>query len=412
MKNSRLLCYGLLLVVFLINNAVAQDSWSQGADMLQTRGAHTVGIANGKIYAVGGHSGGITVRTTEEYNPGTNTWTTKTDMSTSRKDFSGCGLNDKIYAIGGWRYVNLTFDKIEEYNPATDTWTTKTDMPTTRWGHATCAVNDKIYVIGGATGWPIDLIYETIEVYDPITNTWETKASIPTPRWMLSCSVVDGKIYAIGGHDDQGAVRTVEVYDPETNTWSTKSQMPTARWGLASATINEKIYAIGGGNIYPPTIALRAVEEYNPITDSWTTKTQMPAGRILFAACSLNGKIYLPGGGGILANESYAELYIYNPGETGIEDEINALNFKLHQNYPNPFKLSTTIKYSLASSEFVSLKVFSLVDGREMEVLVNSVQDAGNHQIIWETKEFPSGIYFYRLQSGGFSQTKKFILQK
>ncbi len=158
MKNSILLCCGFLLGMFLISNTVAQDIWSQGTDMVTARGAHTVGTANGKIYAIGGNSYGVTVNTNEEYNPATDTWTTKADMPTARTDFSGCGINGKIYAIGGWHFVNTTFDKVEEYNPATDIWTEKTPMPTARWGHANCAQNGKIDVIGSAKGRPADLL--------------------------------------------------------------------------------------------------------------------------------------------------------------------------------------------------------------------------------------------------------------
>lgn len=85
--------------------------------------------------------------------------------------------------------------------------------------------------------------------------------------------------------------------------------------------------------------------------------------------------------------------------------------FKLYQNYPNPFNPTTTIKYNLHKSNDVTLKIYNLI-GQELETLVNGFQTAGKHEINWQPNGLPSGIYFYRLQSGEFSQAKKLILQK
>jgi len=83
----------------------------------------------------------------------------------------------------------------------------------------------------------------------------------------------------------------------------------------------------------------------------------------------------------------------------------------LYQNYPNPFNPETTIKYHLFSSTDVILKIFN-VSGQEVETLVNSSQAAGAYEITWYPQGLSSGIYFYRLQAGAFSKTKKIMLQK
>jgi len=410
MSHSKFLFCGILLAVFFISNTLAQDSWSKGTNMPTPRSAHVVGSANGKIYVVGGNEPFF--NSTEEYDPETDIWTQKANNPSGRGDFSGCGMNGKIYAIGGW-INNFTLYNIEEYDPATNTWTSKSAMPSARWGHATSHVDGKIYVIGGADGWPVERIHETIEIFNPGTNTWTSKENMQTPRWFPSSSVVNGIIYVIGGHDDQEALSTVEAYDPVSDTWTTKSPMPTARWGLATATVNGKIYAFGGGDAYPINKVLKTVEEYDPTTDTWTTKSPMPAGRAAFAACSVNGKIYIPGGGGVLATDRYAEVYIYDPGTTSSSDNniIIPENFLLLQNYPNPFQHFTTIRYSAPKSDFVTIKIYNLV-GREVETLVNSFQLAGDNQISWQAEGFQSGIYYYRLQTGEFSESRKLILQK
>jgi photosystem II stability/assembly factor-like uncharacterized protein len=84
----------------------------------------------------------------------------------------------------------------------------------------------------------------------------------------------------------------------------------------------------------------------------------------------------------------------------------------LSQNYPNPFNPSTMIAYNLPKSSNVTLKIYNLA-GQELETLVNDFQTAGEHQITWQPKGLPSGIYFYRLQTGHeFSETRKLIFQK
>ncbi|MCK4988954.1 MAG: T9SS type A sorting domain-containing protein [Bacteroidales bacterium] len=104
---------------------------------------------------------------------------------------------------------------------------------------------------------------------------------------------------------------------------------------------------------------------------------------------------------------------MYDPGyATSIDNSIiKPVRFQLHQNYPNPFNLLTTIKYSLTRSDFVTIKICNLV-GQEVELLVNAFQTAGDHQITWEAEGVPRGIYFYTLQTGEFSETKKLHLQK
>ncbi len=85
--------------------------------------------------------------------------------------------------------------------------------------------------------------------------------------------------------------------------------------------------------------------------------------------------------------------------------------FSLSQNYPNPFNPTTEIKYSIAKSGFVTLKVFNIF-GQEVAVLVNKEQEAGEYTIKFRALKLASGIYMYKLQSGNYSLTKKMILLK
>ncbi len=87
-------------------------------------------------------------------------------------------------------------------------------------------------------------------------------------------------------------------------------------------------------------------------------------------------------------------------------------NFQLSQNYPNPFNPSTTIDFSLPERAMVSLKVFDAL-GREVAVLLNESREPGAHQVVFNAKgTLSSGVYYYTLQYGSVSQTKKMILAK
>ncbi len=85
--------------------------------------------------------------------------------------------------------------------------------------------------------------------------------------------------------------------------------------------------------------------------------------------------------------------------------------YKLEQNYPNPFNPTTTIQYNLHQPGFVNLKIFNIL-GVEVAVLVNEQQPSGRHEIQWDAHDIGSGIFLYKLTSGGHTQTKKMLLLK
>jgi hypothetical protein len=115
---------------------------------------------------------------------------------------------------------------------------------------------------------------------------------------------------------------------------------------------------------------------------------------------------------------------------TNVEEETELLDFRLEQNFPNPFNPSTTIKFSIPTSPqsppyqggeakhgwFVQLKVYSVL-GNEIATLVNEELSAGSYEVEFNStglihQTLPSGIYFYRLQAGNFVETKKMLILK
>jgi hypothetical protein len=97
---------------------------------------------------------------------------------------------------------------------------------------------------------------------------------------------------------------------------------------------------------------------------------------------------------------------------TGIQDNpVIPLNVELYQNYPNPFNPSTTIQFSLPHSSFLTLKIYNFL-GQEIETLASGNYNQGNYSISWNTKNLPSGIYFYSLNYQGIKLSKKMLLIK
>ena len=86
-------------------------------------------------------------------------------------------------------------------------------------------------------------------------------------------------------------------------------------------------------------------------------------------------------------------------------------NFDLSQNYPNPFNPSTKIKYQIPSDAFVTLKVFDN-SGKEVATLVNGSMTAGFHSVNFYGTNLSSGVYFYKLETNGFTKVMKMALVK
>jgi hypothetical protein len=96
---------------------------------------------------------------------------------------------------------------------------------------------------------------------------------------------------------------------------------------------------------------------------------------------------------------------------TEISESLVPEVYELAQNYPNPFNPSTEIKFAIPEQGFVSLKVYDIT-GREIAKLVNEVRNAGFYSVNFNASSLSSGVYFYRIESGDFVQTRKMLLVK
>lgn len=152
-----------------------------------------------------------------------------------------------------------------------------------------------------------------------------------------------------------------------------------------------------------------------PTKITWSTKTgQIDSSGNYIATTA--GKDTIIAAAQIAGTDSsvYGFAYVQiNP--VGVESKTVVVNeFGLYQNFPNPFNPATQIKYSLARSTHVTLKIYNL-QGQEVRTLVNQLRPAGSQQVVWDGKDqrgepVMSGVYFYRIRAGEFVKSRKMIL--
>jgi N-acetylneuraminic acid mutarotase len=201
-----------------------------------------------------------------EYDPANDNWKALAPMPSKRGSAVAATVNGKMYVIGGAAVhpgsnepalhparPHRSVGTVEEYDPTTNTWSTRSSMPTARNHAAVGVVNNKIYVIGGRLGAFIFTASNTnvVEEYDPATDQWGlVKARMPTERSGGAWAVYKGRIYVAGGENQDGhllaAFRALEAYDPATNSWSKLPIMPRPRHGLAGAVVGDRLYLASG----------------------------------------------------------------------------------------------------------------------------------------------------------------------
>jgi len=252
----------------------ASNKWTEKKPMALP--SHHVAFAsmNNKIYAFGGftlpETGAPAWRPIDnawEYDPAADSWKALAPMPTRRGAAAAGVANGKIYVVGGANSLpgatengihparpHNVIATVEEYDPATNSWQTRRPMLVARNHHAVASVGDKFYAIGGRIGAAfisggsdnIDLV----EMYDPAADTWSVREKMPTARSAIGAGVYNGRILVPGGEFQDrrmlAAFRAVEAYDPASNRLQIMPSMPHPRHGLAVGVIGDRFYTVSG----------------------------------------------------------------------------------------------------------------------------------------------------------------------
>lgn len=139
--------------------------------------------------------------------------------------------------------------------------------------------------------------------------------------------------------------------------------------------------------------------------DTWSVKNEGISVSYVYALAIFNNYVFAGTNQGIYRRSLSEFIGINNI--SNIEPDY----YSLHQNYPNPFNPTTQIKFDLSKISYVKLNVYDVL-GKEVAALVNEELKAGEYSVDWNAFNYPSGVYFYAIQAGYYSETKKMILIK
>ena len=177
----------------------------------------------------------------------------------------------------------------------------------------------------------------------------------------------------------------------------------------------EQVTPVGG---YPCTMM-------DIFTSPFPEGTEVFAGDIDWEEVEIDLSVYsgtaqlrfVMGSAGMITGEGWYIDDVYYTNPTGISDSsIVPAVTSLYGNYPNPFNPSTTISYSLSNDTHVNIEIYNM-KGQKVKTIKNEQQSAGDHIVVWNGKDdngkhTASGVYFYKMRAGKFTQTKKMILMK
>lgn len=341
----------------------------------------------------------------------------------------------KIYVPGGLTLDSLSSDELLMYNPINNQWTREAVMPEASAFHELGVYGDSlIYVIGGAGITEDSVItHNIVQIYNVKSKVW--KAGTPFEgefKKQHAGGIIKNKIVLAGGMDfktgmysDQVVIGSIDTLNPYNITWETSSYPAGMLYGMASAACNSKqgSYVIfAGGRKADSTISTLTLA-YDPAAGKWYRGADPKVLSSLSSGVTIarNDSLYFA----MLGGENSAEISGLNEwlylGEAirdtsliGIESKpLGSLTYSLSQNYPNPFNPSTVIRYSLAKTEQVELRIYNML-GQEIATLVNEVKNAGVYEAAFNAGAFnlASGVYFYRIKAGNFVKVKKLMLIK
>lgn len=249
------------------------NNWVSKKPMPTGRQYFGIAVCQNKIYTIGGgywdtDTGWITCNANEVYDPVTDSWEIKTAMPTSRMSLCASEVDGKIYLIGGQTGgPHSTVALNEVYDVATDSWTTKKPIPYSVIAYASTVLEGKIYVISGQDEFHEGFNVDFNQIYDPNTDSWSFGAPLPKVVLDAAAGATTGtlapkRVYVIGGQNMR-AFNFTQVYNPENDSWTIGAEMLTARGWLAVAVVNDLLYAVGGSpEILTPHLTTN--EQYTP----------------------------------------------------------------------------------------------------------------------------------------------------
>ena len=426
----------ILTSFFVLTITVYTQSWVPAGNVsapgtrpsISVSGTNIAWIADGTLNAP------KIFRTTD----GGATWLTVPVSGITNEIYCIWSIND-IVAFAGEGYVNGNAKLLKTTNAGLN-WSTVLET-SSNGGHFTGITFTKIN--GNRFGLAIaEKIYRT---QNSGLNWVEINAGVVgVSNAQNSLMIVDNDFYGFGLNN--GAAR-IRLTTDNSATWNTQQISVSGNYTSAIAYHSNKMFGVAATSTSLPMISRT--------TDGGGSWSNINVGSGVTGTCYFvwvpgTPVVYLLGSnGGIKRSTDNGISWVTTPtpGVTGLthfdfmqsanivfgyavssggnviklNDTLQVLtstgnnsvvsDFSLSQNYPNPFNPATTIQYSLALNSNVRISIFDAL-GREVAVPVNEVKQAGSYELSFDGSDLSSGIYYYRINAGNFTDIKKMILIK
>ena len=410
-----------------------------------TDDAYAIAVSDsGYIYVTGSSRGDGTNAdyATIKYNPnGDTVWVRRYNGPENYIDYGRAiavdGSNNVVVTgtsydtAGHLDYVTI------KYAPNGDTlWLRRYKGPGDDYDEAWAIAVDSIgnaYVTGYSTGSGTSQDYATIRYYPNGDTAWVRRYNGPAngTDYAKAIAVDDsGFVYVTGYSDSTGTYQDYATikYDSSGNeVWVRRYD-----YGVSGSDQPYAIAVDGSNNVYITGMSggggatgfdYATIKYHSNGDTAWVMRYNGPANGSDYGqaiAVDDSGNVYVTGySEGSGTGDDYCTIkYVQTP--SGVKDETGdrerPSEFDLSQNYPNPFNPTTKIEFTLAKSGFVTLQIYD-VGGRKVRTLVSEELSSGYKSVLWDGKneagkDVASGVYFYQLKIGDFSEPKKMLLLK
>jgi len=313
------------------------------------------------------------------------------------------------------------------FNVTTNTWTQLSitgTLPSSRY--ASCGIydsyQDKLIIFGGyCRGTPKDSITNETWALNLATQQWDSlnTTNNPSPREYATAvyDTVNHRMIVFGGDNATGNLSDVWSLNLSTYAWTqlTDYQNTVSAHSAVFDPQHNYMIAVTGNGLYSHGQAAVFSTSENKWLDLSVDEYTLSVRYSSRAVWDPNKSRVVMFGGCLSGTVDWNETWELSVDTTSVgvleQGKKIPASFTLYQNYPNPFNPTTNISFTIQSKSFVTLKVYDLL-GRDVATLISQELPAGTYPQQWNAAGMPSGVYFYRLQTGSFIETKKLILLK
>lgn len=360
-----------------------------------------------------------------KYSISGNNWSSGTPLPSARCQGTLTACKGKLYYIGGAQIPSGTpSTNVYAYNPETGQWTEMTDAYEGKSGHSAFNWKDSVILFaGGSWGGSMN---SDVQYFRADLNNWFLSTAFLgfDLVYAQSGGIIGNTFYMAGGRSLNSNSRQLVTgtFGPAASTvyWVAGPPYPSSgKMGAGGVGVRGRFYFIGGKNFQGPA-ATDSTFFYDITAGQWGVMTGIKPHPSAFINASTvawihDDSVRVACLGGADLNSSatpYFDVIGCGAVESGIPRVRNfPLIYSLKQNYPNPFNPTTTIEFYIAKANNVTLKVYDML-GREVSTLMNERKSAGFYSVNFDATNISSGVYFYRLTSGEFTDAKKMVVMR